>query len=86
MSTSPAVPAQSVKWLTVKDLNEITGCGRTWLYERMKDKADPFPQGIRFSPRCVRWKEAEVIAWMTRQEGRRLAAPDLVQQAQALQG
>lgn len=81
MNTRPAVPRQPVKWLSAKELSEITGCGRTWLYDRMKDKDDPFPRQILLSPRCARWKEDEVIAWMARQEARRAAAPDLLTQA-----
>jgi predicted DNA-binding transcriptional regulator AlpA len=55
------------QWLRLPQVCARTTSGRTWIYERMKDKTDPFPAGVRLSSsRMTVWDAEEVSAWMSR--------------------
>lgn len=65
------------QWLRMPQVLAKTQTGKTWLYSRMKDEADPFPSGIKLSARCIVWDEEQVDEWMARQADRLAGAPDL---------
>lgn len=87
LQAAPApVPAKKDRrqWLRLPQVLAKTQTGKSWLYGKMKDKADPFPAGLKLSARCIVWDESLVEAWMSRQ-AEKLAQPaaDLVDMAQA---
>lgn len=62
----PSAPL-SRQWLRLPDVCALTTAGRTWIFDRMKDKTDPFPAGVRLSSsRMTVWDAEEVSAWMSR--------------------
>ena len=62
----PSAPL-SRQWLRLPDVCALTTAGRSWVFDRMKDKTDPFPAGIRLSSsRMTVWDAAQVSAWMAR--------------------
>lgn len=70
-----AAPPTSSEWLRLAQVLDKTKTGKTWVYERMKDKDDPFPAGVRLSARRLTvWNAAEVSAWMER----RTTRPDAI--------
>lgn len=55
------------QWLRLPQVCALTTAGRSWIFERMKDRSDPFPAGVRLSSsRMTVWDAAEVSAWMAR--------------------
>ena len=55
------------QWLRLPDVCAMTTAGRSWIFERIKDRSDPFPSGVRLSSsRMTVWDAAEVSAWMAR--------------------
>lgn len=49
---------------------ERYGASRAWLYERMRDGTDPFPQPVKLGTRSV-WIIAETDAWFARRAAER---------------
>ena len=45
----------------------LAGLKRTSIYERMRDPVRPFPQPIRLSARCSRWRSGDVTEWLKAQ-------------------
>jgi predicted DNA-binding transcriptional regulator AlpA len=65
-SPRPSAPLPR-QWLRLPQVCALTTAGRSWLFERMKDRSDPFPAGVRLSSsRMTVWDAAEVSAWMAR--------------------
>lgn len=55
------------QWLRLPDVCALTTAGKSWIFDRMKDKTDPFPAGIRLSSsRLTVWDAQQVSAWMAR--------------------
>ena len=72
----PSAPL-SRQWLRLPDVCALTTAGRSWIFDRMKDKADPFPAGIRLSSsRMTVWDAAQVSAWMARRTTKAAPATD----------
>ena len=62
----PSAPL-SRQWLRLPDVCALTTAGKSWIFDRMKDKTDPFPAGIRLSSsRLTVWDAQQVSAWMAR--------------------
>lgn len=53
------------RWLSQPKVTELTGLGRSWIYDAMKTKG--FPTPTKLSARCVRWSEAAILTWMANQ-------------------
>lgn len=51
--------------LDVRTVGTLAGMGRTNIYIRCK--AGTFPQPIRLSKRCTRWRSGDVMAWLQSQ-------------------
>ena len=49
-------------FLRLAEVLEMTGMGKTFIYDRMKDGT--FPKQIQLGSRSVVWNEQEVIKWM----------------------
>jgi predicted DNA-binding transcriptional regulator AlpA len=66
--------------LTLRDVQAMTRLSRSHIY-RLMDRADAskFPDSVHLagSRRLVRWRLAEVQAWMVRQSATRRAAPSM---------
>ncbi len=45
----------------------VVGLKRTSIYDRMRDAERPFPQPIRLSARCSRWRSGDVTEWLKAQ-------------------
>ena len=50
------------RFLRLAEVLEMTGMGKTFIYDRMKDGT--FPKQIQLGSRSVVWNEQEVIKWM----------------------
>ena len=62
----PSAPL-SRQWLRLPDVCALTTAGKSWIFDRMKDKTDPFPAGLRLSSsRLTVWDAEQVSAWMAR--------------------
>lgn len=48
--------------LTVRDVMQAVGFGKTWIYQQID--AGRFPAPIKFSAKCVRWRESDLEQWM----------------------
>lgn len=46
--------SSSQRYLTTKQVCELLGVGRTWLYNA--EKQGRYPKGQRLTPRCVRYR------------------------------
>jgi len=57
---APAVPADRL--LRIDEVQSLTSLGRTKIYGMVR-RGD-FPAPIPLSPRCARWSESEVQAWI----------------------
>lgn len=53
---------QPERLLALPEIKRLTSLGRTSIWRLEKDGA--FPKGMRLTPRCVRWRESEVLQWM----------------------
>lgn len=51
-----------LRLLSIKDVCQITGLGKTSIYKKMHDGS--FPKGRKLSEGCVRWLESEVREWI----------------------
>jgi prophage regulatory protein len=57
------------KLLTISELAEKLGVGKVTIYNWMKAEKAPLPKPLALSPRVVRWREADIEAWLeTRQQ------------------
>ncbi len=45
----------------------VVGLKRTSIYDRMRDTVRPFPQPVRLSTRCSRWRSGDVTEWLRAQ-------------------
>ena len=50
------------RFLRLAEVLEMTGMGKTFIYDRMKDGT--FPKQIQLGSRRVVWDKQEVIKWM----------------------
>ena len=50
------------RFLRLPEVLEMTGMGKTFIYDRMKEGT--FPKQIQLGSRSVVWNEQEVIQWM----------------------
>ena len=50
------------RFLRLAEVLEMTGMGKTFIYDRMQDGT--FPKQIQLGSRSVVWNEQEVIKWM----------------------
>ena len=50
------------RFLRLSEVLEMTGMGKTFIYDRIKDGT--FPKQIQLGSRSVVWNEQEVITWM----------------------
>ena len=53
------------RFLRLSEVLEMTGMGKTFIYDRIKDGT--FPKQIQLGSRTVVWNEQEVIKWMEAQ-------------------
>jgi prophage regulatory protein len=59
--------------LRLSQVVEKTGLGKTSIYELQKQGR--FPRSVNLTGHSVRWIEAEVEAWLTRQAQTRFPVP-----------
>ena len=56
------------RMLNLKDVNQITGLGRSTIYDMMDAKStrydQSFPKQVKLSAGRVAWIEGELIAWL----------------------
>ena len=57
--------AQPDALLTMRTINAITGLSPATIYRRMA--AHDFPEALRLSARCTRWRSADVRSWLAAQ-------------------
>ena len=70
-STVNSIPEDAIRD-PIENVMLLTGLCRTSIYNLIKH--DDFPQPYQFGGRAVRWKRAEVLAWMeSRPRGTRIA-------------
>ena len=50
------------RFLRLAEVLEMTGMGKTFIYDRMKEGS--FPKQIQLGSRSVVWNEQEVIKWI----------------------
>lgn len=48
--------------LRIETVQALTGIGRSSIYAKVK--AGTFPRQIVLSPKCSRWRAADVMAWL----------------------
>lgn len=60
-STTPTEFAD-LALLNMRDVCALARVSRTWVEERVA--AGQFPQPLRFGVRCLRWRAADVRAWL----------------------
>ena len=53
------------RFLRLAEVLEMTGMGKTFIYDRMRDGT--FPKQIQLGSRSVVWSEQKVIKWMENQ-------------------
>lgn len=74
LSNTPAMNDEAVKVLRLPKVCEVTGLGRSMIYQMEADQR--FPRRIKIGTRAVGWLEGEVRAWLTtRIELSRATAP-----------
>lgn len=59
-----------MKLISLVQVKNITGLGKTNIYRLMKDRK--FPQNIKVGSRTRRWLESEVLQWVKVERGERL--------------
>ena len=52
------------RFLRLAEVLEMTGMGKTFIYDRMKDGTFPKQKQIQLGSRTVVWDKQEVIKWM----------------------
>ena len=50
------------RFLRVRDVLEMTGMSRSFIYAQMAEGT--FPKQIQLGPRAIVWNEREVVQWM----------------------
>ena len=50
------------RFLRLAEVLEMTGMGKTFIYDRMKEGT--FPKQIHLGPRTIVWNERKVVQWM----------------------
>ena len=50
------------RFLRLPEVLEMTGMGKTFIYDRMKEGT--FPKQIHLGARTIVWNEREVVQWM----------------------
>lgn len=58
---NPAAP----RLIRLADVMDRTALSRTVIYRRMKDGT--FPKPAALGPRCLRWIDTDITAWIERQ-------------------
>lgn len=58
---STALPTAD-RLLSLAEVSHITGLGTSAIYSRIA-KGD-FPEPLRVSSRCSRWRESEIVGWV----------------------
>ena len=58
----PSSNKVQLRFLRLAEVLEMTGMGKTFIYDRMKEGT--FPKQIQLGSRSVVWNEQEVIKWM----------------------
>lgn len=53
--------------LRLRTVEAITGLARSTIYARLKGDEGGFPQPVRLSSRCTRWRARDVQAWLAAQ-------------------
>lgn len=53
--------------ITDKDVAHLIGASRSWPWKLVKD--GKFPEPIRLSSRCTRWRLSDVRQWMSDPQG-----------------
>ena len=61
-SVMPSGNRAQPRFLRLPEVLQITGMGKTFIYDLMKDGT--FPKQIQLGSRSVVWNEQEVIKWM----------------------
>ncbi|EGX6956817.1 AlpA family transcriptional regulator [Aeromonas hydrophila] len=51
-----------MKLIKLKDVTEMTTLSKATIYRLMKQGS--FPGPIRLGPKCVAWKQSEIIEWV----------------------
>lgn len=51
--------------LRLKVVEGIVGMSKSWIYEQIARGA--FPEPIRLSTKCSRWRAADVTEWLSKQ-------------------
>ena len=64
-STTASKEGEMQKVLKLPGVMEMTGLGRSSIYQRMKDKR--FPRAIELGSRSRGWLQAEIEAWIVKQ-------------------
>jgi prophage regulatory protein len=64
MSAAAPSREQSIKILRLPQVCDVTGLGRSMIYQMEADKR--FPTRIKIGTRAVGWLEKEVHAWLIR--------------------
>ena len=58
----PSGNRAQARFLRFAEVLQMTGMGKTFIYDRMRDGA--FPKQIQLGSRTVVWNEQEVTKWM----------------------
>ena len=68
-ATSP--PPPSLRFLRLREVCSLTTLGKSSIYARMKDPGPlRFPAPVVIGPRCVAWRERDVVAWLEARQAR----------------
>ena len=77
MSAVAPLHGQSIKILRLPQVCDLTGLGRSMIYQMEADKR--FPERIKIGTRAVGWLEREVHAWLIKRiEVSRRQSPGLI--------
>lgn len=52
-----------VLMIDIKEVAAMCGIGQSTVWKLLKDPASGFPQPIRFTNRCCRWKVEDIKDW-----------------------
>lgn len=63
-SSSTIRAGRSIRMLRLRRVLEITGLGKTTIYQLQADGS--FPKRVQLTAHSVAWVEEEVLAWLTR--------------------
>jgi len=71
--SEPTNERTPIRMLRLSQVVEKTGLGKTSIYELQKQGR--FPRSVNLTGHSVRWIEAEIEAWLTRQAQARIPTP-----------